>query len=96
MPRFIDASWPVLLGLLAAAACAADRESSAAVEVITRTVAVKDVCAWPNLAVLPDGSVVATIFNSGKATSNAGRPPTPARPGSSAARRPRTSRRPTG
>ena len=63
MPRFINASWPVLLGLLAAAAHGADRESNARVEVIARTVAVKDVCAWPNLAVLPDGSVVATIFN---------------------------------
>lgn len=27
------------------------------------TVAVKDVCAWPNLTVLPDGSIAATIFN---------------------------------
>jgi len=26
-------------------------------------VAVDDVCAWPNLTVLPDGSIVATIFN---------------------------------
>lgn len=28
-----------------------------------QTVAVKDVCAWPNLTQLPDGSIVASIFN---------------------------------
>lgn len=27
------------------------------------TVAVENVCAWPNLTVLPDGAIVATIFN---------------------------------
>lgn len=30
---------------------------------VQRVVAVKDVCAWPNLTLLPDGTVAAVIFN---------------------------------
>jgi hypothetical protein len=57
-----------LLGLvtLAAAAslpAAADEEASPGVEVLARAAAVKNVCAWPNLTPLADGSVVASIFN---------------------------------
>ena len=28
-----------------------------------RYMAIDNVCAWPNLTLMPDGSVVATIFN---------------------------------
>ena len=28
-----------------------------------RFIAVDNVCAWPNLTLLPDGSIIATIFN---------------------------------
>ena len=28
-----------------------------------RYVAIDDVCAWPNLTKMPDGTIVATIFN---------------------------------
>lgn len=42
---------------------AAEPEPAAKPEVLARAVAVKNVCAWPNLTPLADGSVVATIFN---------------------------------
>lgn len=32
-------------------------------EALYRGVAIRDVCAWPNLTLLPEGDVVATIFN---------------------------------
>jgi len=32
--------------------------------VLERYVAVDNVCAWPNLTVLRDGTIIATIFNS--------------------------------
>jgi hypothetical protein len=43
-------------------ASAAD-EASPGIAVVSRAVAVKNVCAWPNLTPLPDGAVIATIFN---------------------------------
>lgn len=42
---------------------AAEPGSAAKPEVLAHAVAVKNVCAWPNLTPLADGSVVATIFN---------------------------------
>ena len=36
-----------------------------------RYVAIDDVCAWPNLTLMPDGAIVATIFN--QPTSGRGR-----------------------
>jgi len=45
-------------GLAAEGASAAER-----IEVQERYVAIDDVCAWPNLTLLPDGSIVALIFN---------------------------------
>jgi hypothetical protein len=63
MSRFSAWSWPAIAAVLGAGVWAADRESTGGVEVIARTVAVKDVSAWPNLTLLADGSVVATIFN---------------------------------
>jgi hypothetical protein len=41
----------------------ADDEASPGIDVVSRGVAVRNVCAWPNLTLLPDGAVVATIFN---------------------------------
>jgi hypothetical protein len=42
---------------------AVEPESAANAQSLALSVAVKDVCAWPNLTPLADGSVVATIFN---------------------------------
>lgn len=53
----------VAVALTAALPGMADEESSPGVEVLARGVAVKDVCAWPILTALPDGTVIATIFN---------------------------------
>ena len=50
-------------GTAAAAEPAAVAEPGGKIEVVSRAVAVKDVCAWPNLTKLGDGTVVATIFN---------------------------------
>jgi hypothetical protein len=33
------------------------------IEVLSTAVAVRDVCAWPNLTLLPDGSIAAVIYN---------------------------------
>jgi photosystem II stability/assembly factor-like uncharacterized protein len=44
-----------------AAACAA--ANAPAVTVLAQRVAVKDVCAWPKLTLLPDGTVAAAIYN---------------------------------
>jgi len=44
-------------------AARADDEATGGVEVFSRGVGVKNVCAWPNLTPLADGRVVATIFN---------------------------------
>lgn len=37
--------------------------SAADVEIVSRQVAVKDYCAWPNITQLPDGTLAAVIFN---------------------------------
>ena len=68
---------PVLLALVAGGLLPSGREGGAAaaaepaaaaaaggkIELVSRAVAVKEVCAWPNLTKLGDGTVVATIFN---------------------------------
>ena len=54
-----------LLSLAAGAADEPDRADvrGAAGEPVEPTVAVDSVCAWPNLTLLPDGTIVATIHN---------------------------------
>ena len=42
---------------------AADYHKRSAIEVQDRFIAIDNVCAWPNLTVLPDGTYIATIFN---------------------------------
>lgn len=49
-----------ILAVLAAAADAATEET---VPLVGRYVAIDNVCAWPNLKTLRDGTIVATIFN---------------------------------
>lgn len=61
-PRRPVAALVTVLAITALAA-RADDEATAGVEVISRGVGVKNVCAWPNLTPLADGRVVATIFN---------------------------------
>jgi len=58
-------AWAMMALFCAAlpAAMAGDGESSPGIDVIARTVGVTNVCAWPNLTPLPDGAVIATIFN---------------------------------
>ena len=53
------------LGLLAAAAAGAERAyvKTRAGERPRPAVAIDNVCAWPNLTVLRDGTIIATIFN---------------------------------
>jgi hypothetical protein len=51
----------ILSAFMASLAAVAAPQSPSVVR--ERYVAIDNVCAWPNLTVLPDGSVVATIFN---------------------------------
>lgn len=59
MPRFLPAAL-LLAGGLAVHPLAA---APVAPVVVTRYVAIDNVCAWPNLATLRDGTIIATIFN---------------------------------
>jgi hypothetical protein len=40
-----------------------ENTSSGSVKLINRFIAIDNVCAWPNLTVLNDGNIIATIFN---------------------------------
>ncbi len=61
----------VAMSLLMAGALAQDAEESEAMRQVRNAagdipepqVAIENVCAWPNLTVLPDGTIIATIFN---------------------------------
>ena len=51
------------LTLALSAGWAAAPAETKAPHVLERYVAIDNVCAWPNLTLMPDGSIVATIFN---------------------------------
>ena len=51
-----------MLAALTLPSAIAGNEETAAPRTITRCVAIDNVCAWPNLTLLPDGSINATIF----------------------------------
>lgn len=53
----------LLAGPLAPIAPAAVSSPAPRIEVLERIVAVKDICAWPKLALLPDGDLVAAVYN---------------------------------
>lgn len=53
----------LLAGALAPFAPAAAPPPAPRVEVLDQIVAVKDLCAWPKLALLPNGDVVAAVYN---------------------------------
>jgi hypothetical protein len=53
----------VAIGMHSLSPAGAAEPEAAKPECLSLAVAVKDVCAWPNLTTLADGSVVATIFN---------------------------------
>jgi hypothetical protein len=62
----MGAGWLVSLGLMAAAAGAESGRAYVKTREAQKAqpmVAVDNVCAWPNLTVLGDGTIVATIFN---------------------------------
>src|SRR5688572_30948655 len=51
-----------IVPLLASLACAA-RAPAPTVSLLDQVVAVKDVCAWPKLTQLPNGDLIAAIYN---------------------------------
>ena len=55
-------SW-LFVGALAPLATATAPAPAPRVELLDQIVAVKDVCAWPKLALLPNGEVVAAVYN---------------------------------
>lgn len=55
-------SWIPLLLLVLSAACYGD-EQEPEIKMLGRYVAVDNVCAWPNLTLMPDGQIVATIYS---------------------------------
>jgi hypothetical protein len=53
----------MIVGLLAQSfICSADTNARA-ISSVKRYVAIDNVCAWPNLTLLKDGTIIATIFN---------------------------------
>lgn len=48
---------------LAAAVGSVASAAAPAVEILEQIVAVKDICAWPKLALLPNGDVIAAVYN---------------------------------
>jgi hypothetical protein len=54
---------PILAGLLIAPAALPAAVPAPRVELLDQVVAVKDVCAWPKLTLLPDGDLVAAVYN---------------------------------
>lgn len=66
MKRFSDLRFAVLLATslpIALPAAKAIAESEAEPKTFQRVVAVENVCAWPNLTLMPDGTVAATFHN---------------------------------
>jgi len=57
--KFLIASTLLVLTCLAGVA----RAAAPPVEVVKRYVSIDNVCAWPNLTVMPDGTIMAVIFN---------------------------------
>src|SRR5262245_7327991 len=53
----------IILPVAAILAVAADTSAEESVPLVGRYVAIDNVCAWPNLQTLRDGTIVATIFN---------------------------------
>lgn len=51
-----------LLALLHTSICFAEQENDS-VEILKRYISIDNVCAWPNLTTLKDGTQIATIFN---------------------------------
>ncbi len=91
------------LGLLAASAAGAERAyvKTRAGERPRPAVAIDNVCAWPNLTVFRDGTIIATIFNQPchglwEGDVECWEVPTAATPGPFAERPRRMSRAPTG
>jgi hypothetical protein len=54
---------PLLAAILGAGLVTAATPPPPRVEVLEQIVAVKDLCAWPKLALLPNGEVVAAVYN---------------------------------
>ncbi len=60
---FIISSWTSLLSAQQLDQISSGDSKFDALEIPRRLIAIDNVCAWPNLSVLPDGTIIASIFN---------------------------------
>jgi hypothetical protein len=66
--QMLKASGTLAMGAVASSSASPVQEEAGVtnlppIHILSRCVAIDDVCAWPNLTLMPDGAIVSTIYN---------------------------------